>query len=283
MMLIEETTVVPTLFKLKKSVKGACQAARCRDAHVLEISGELWRVGLAKLCEKHAAEALVFAEARPDYAPPQTVFSPEEKADLMHLRAVAEEIKLVAREGDDVLGIARNFEIETQADLVRVNDWLHGVAEKRKEIAEKEKFCTEPFTLGLSRLRALFRPAKQYWADAEIVLRRKISLARTGEAERNEAAMQKAAEAAASGDSEGAVAALAEIAHVSELEGTGIVDFWEFEVVDVNKMPPEYTRLVPDLGLIKMYANRAQKEGFEPEIEGVKFVKGARPVVRTAK
>lgn len=276
------TTTTPTsLFKLKKSVKGACQAARCRAQHALEISGELWRAEVAKLCEPHAAEALAFAEAHPDYVPPQTVFSPEEKADLMHLRDVAEEIKLFAREGDDVLGIVRDFKIETQADMQRVNDWLHDVVERRKKLAEKEKSVTEPFALGLSRLKALFRPAKQFWADAEIVLRRKISLTKMGEAERNEAAMQQAAEATAAGDQEGAAAALARVAHVSELEGTTIVDSWEFEIVDESKLPREYMR--PDVGLIKMYANRAQKEHFEPEIEGVKFTRGARPIVRTAK
>lgn len=277
----EVITATPpvTLFKLKKpSRKNTCQAVRCNNPAPNEVPGELWRVTSARLCDECLAIALAFSEANPGYEPPQTVFSPAERAELLHLQEVQDEVKLKRREGADVHGIVRDFKVVTRADLVRANEWLHDVVQERKQITAKEQEITGPMKLALSRVVALFKEVKQPWADAEIVLRRVIELAKFAEGENNERAMLEASVAVAAGDAEGAVEALSKVSHVSELPGVTGVDKWDFVVEDEAQLPREYLR--PDLSLLKMHCNKT-KAGEEPApIAGVKFVRDVRLIVR---
>lgn len=266
------------IFAIKKFNRHSCQAARCKAQFELELPGDLWREAVVKLCTPHAEQALAFAEANPDYDPPKTVYTPAERAELQHLQGVSEAIQLKSREGQDVLDIVEKSEITTQQELARANEWLHWIKDERKNLAQQKKELVDPTKLLLSRIEALFKPAEQFWADAELLQRRKIELAKLGEQENNERALQEAQAAIQAGDEAGTVAAIAKITHVSELDGLTVTERWDFEVVDESVLDRKYMR--PDLSLLKIYCKKFKPDEVPDPVDGVRFFKDAGTVVR---
>lgn len=275
------TTKLFTLKSKSKSKDDICRARGCKLNAIGEFPGDLWREFPIRLCEQHAEEAAAFAEAHPNYEPPQ-VWSPQERAELAQLQVVSDEVAIKRREATDVTEIVRAYKIETQADLERVNEWLQWAVKRRKEIALRKESIVAPIRLAISRLQSLFGPVEKSWADAELLLRDKIRRHALVESERTEAAMDIAAEAAAAGDEAVATAVLATVTNVSELPGTRVEFIWDVEVVDIEQLPAEYVIKKADVSALKIYAREQQKLGKVPEVPGVKFVKDARTIVRTA-
>lgn len=273
------------LFRIKRRSRDkTCQAVRCHNKSEVDLPGDLWREDAVELCENCAVIALTFAEAYPEYEPPQTAFTPQERAELKHLIIIQEQIKLKGREGLDVLGIVRKHMITNQMELERSNTWLLQIVQERKTLEAQKEEIVGPMKLALSRVQALFRPVEQHWADAELMQRRKIELWKAGEADHNERAMAAAAEAIAAGDDGAATAALAKITNTAELEGTTLTEVWDVEIEDVYKVPQEYLHPPrPDISALKIYARTEANEGRVPLVPGVKFVKSARSTVRGVK
>ncbi len=274
------------LFTLKaagKSKDDACRARGCKNQAVGEFPGELWREFPVRLCDGCAEKAALFAEENPNYEPPQ-IWTAQERSDLQRMELAGQQVGVMMREAMDATQIARDFEIEDQKDLELVNRWLQWIVVRRKEIEAFKSSLISPLNLVVSRIRALLGPAEQSWADFEVLVRDKLSRHALLEAERTETAMAAAAAASAAGDEAGAAAAVATVTNVSELEGTSVSFFWNVEIEDIEKVPAEY--LMPkraDISALKIYARERQKANEVPSVPGVKFVKDARPIVRSPK
>lgn len=303
-----------TLFKLKKATKsGECHAMRCvlipydRDARenilLLPTMRNEWGVGPGsdnvELCVKHVNIALTYAQRLADGAeipPEQTaIVVSEQEAEgakvvgwterkavgtwLSRVHEVVQEFESSQAEGAEVLAMAADYDVRTQADLVEVGAWTQDAKSRLKEISEKEKEITGPLATALSRIRDLCRPAKQVWVDAEAVLRAHLVAAKLREEENNRAAVAEAASAHAAGSD--ATGALSKMTTSTDLAGVSLRLKWKAVVENVMLLPEEYVVRIPNEKKLKEYCAAAV---IEPQpIPGVRFEREVVSRVQTPK
>jgi hypothetical protein len=260
-----------TLFTLRKIRKeGVCDANRCKATETSNTFGDLWGRESAKLCSTHTAAAIAFAEANPKHEPPKLWLVPP--VPVQHA-ALATELEGEQALAKGQLDFIRSFEIKTQADLEEVAGWLREVKQRRIELETKEKGITAPMHTALQKVRDLFRPAKTFWADAEVILKAKISAQKILEAQNNAKAMRDAADAHAQGDPAATVAAIAQVKSTHDLEGIVVVSKWAYVIEDESLLPREF--LTPNLQLLKEHCSHSTDRQPTP-IAGVKFIPDAQ-------
>jgi hypothetical protein len=266
---------MPKLFKLARGKKEGCQANRCKENEVYSIPGELWGRAEVDLCKRHAEEAAQFAEANPDYQPPQPSGAALTEVDS----SLNEELQAKAKEAQDTLEALKDYKPETQEDLQDVRDWLKDAKVRRNWLEVREKEITGPMRQAENRVRDLFRPAKQFWADVEILLKAKISAMRLQEEQRNKEALAAAAQAQQQGDEVGVQTALSQVTTVGDLKGISTRIKWKFEVVNAAEVPRQYLK-VDDVKL-REYCSKFKGEQRPHPIPGIKFIEDVPVSVRT--
>lgn len=262
------------LFKLSRSKKDGCEASRCKETEVQDIPGDLWGRESVRLCQRHISEALAFAEANPDYQPP------EPGAGLSTVdQALDQELAAKAQEARETLEALRDYTPQTQEDLEDVRDWLKDAKVRRNWLEAREKEITTPMRASIEKVRALFRPAKQFWADVELLLKSKISAMRLQEEQRNQQALEAATQAQQAGDQAGVQGALSQVTSVGDLRGISTRIKWRFEVVNAAEVPREYLKV--DDQKLREYCSRFKGDQRPNPIPGIQFFEDVPVTVRT--
>jgi hypothetical protein len=271
---VNKENKVSKLFKLARGKKEGCEANRCKETEVQDIPGELWGRESVRLCPRHTAEALAFAEANPDYEPPKP------PAGLAAVdQALNQELSAKAQEAQETLEALKAYTPQTQEDLDDVTGWLKDAKVRRNWLEAREKEITTPMRASIEKVRELFRPAKQYWADVEMLLKSKIAAMRMKEEQRNREALIAAAQAQQAGDQAGTQAALSQVTSVGDLKGISTRIKWKFEVVNAAEVPREYLKI--DEQKLREYCSRFKGDQKPHPVPGVRFIEDVPVSVRT--
>lgn len=267
------------LFKISKTSKEGCEANRCKSVEVQDIPGDLWGKENVRLCERHTAEALEFAKQNPDYKPPATSLSIVDPA-------LSQVLQEKAKEAQEALEALRTYEPKTQEDLVDMGVWLKDAKVWRDWLETQEKGITTPMQASIKsakesieKVRDLFKPTKQFWADVEVVLKAKISAMRLQEQQRNQQALEAATQAQQSGDQAGVQMALSQVTSVGDLKGISTRIRWKFEVVNAAEVPREYLKV--DDQKLREYCNKFKGDQRPHPVAGIKFVEDVPVTVRS--
>jgi hypothetical protein len=266
------------LFSLKKKTNEGCDASRCKETEVTELPGDLWLLKTVKLCQRHGELAIQYARAHPTTA---EVIPASELGDVP--AGTTKIVEAAKSEAEAVLGIARSYAVETHEELTQVGEWLREVKAKRNELERQEKEITGPINLALRKVRELFKPAKTFWADAELILKGKIGAAKLLEEKRNQDALKEAADAHAAGNTEGVVAATARVTTTGDLQGVTAFTKWTYVMEDAAKFmreAPDQFKM-PNDRLLKEHCAHSTDRQPAP-IPGVKFVPDVQVSARAA-
>lgn len=263
-----------------KPTEGKCEARRCKEAST-EERGEnvtrLWERKLVKLCDKHSREAAEYAISHPDYT-----YTPPEKPPKATDSSTALSVELQghADEAQEIKKTLAEYEVRTQEDLNNLGDWLKEVKERRNWLETREKEITGPINLSIQKTRELFKPAKEFWANAEVILKQKIKIATLKEEDKNRVALQTAAEAHEAGDTEAAATAISQVTTVGDIPGISTRGKWAFTIIDAEQVPREF--LVVDMGLIRRHCEKYTADQEPDPIPGVKFTSDVQVGVRSS-
>jgi len=251
------------IFTLTRKQKEGCEASRCKQTDTTAVPGDLWGRKSVNLCEKHAQAALEFAEANPDYNPSGAtalaVVDPE----------LGEQLKRYEIEAQEALNIIREYPITGQKDLEDIGEWLREVKLRRNWLETKEKEITKPISTALQRVRDLFRPAKTFWADMELLLKAKISEIKLLEEQRNQEALQEAVDAAGAGDSAAVAAATSKMTTVGDVPGISTTVNWTYKVVDAAKVPRSFLKV--DDTKLREHCKKFKADQKPTPIAGIEF------------
>lgn len=262
------------LFRLKQKPDANCDASRCKEADPTDgLPGELWGREAVKLCQTHAERAIEYART----SPPQAATAVGELGSVPGETAAL--VQAALTEGEQVLAVVRGYKIDTHQELAQVGEWLREVKARRNELERQEKEITQPINLALRKVRELFKPAKKFWADAEVLLKSKIGAAKLLEEQKNQAALKAAADAHAAGDTEGVVAATAKVTTAGDLAGITTFTKWTYVIEDESQLPREF--LMPNERLIKEHCSHSTDRQPTP-IAGVKFIPDVQVSARAA-
>lgn len=253
------------LFTLTRKQKEGCEASRCKETEEIStLPGDLWGRKIVKLCVKHANMAMEFAEANPDYNPSGStalaVVDPE----------LGNQLKEYEQDAQEALEILRQYPITGQKDLEDIGEWLREVKLRRNWLETKEKEITKPINTSLQRIRDLFRPAKTFWADMELLLKAKISEITLLEEQRNQKALQEAADAAGAGDSKAVSEATSKMTTVGDLSGISTTVKWTYKVVDAAKIPRSFLKV--DDAKLREHCRKFKADQQPTPVAGVEFV-----------
>lgn len=148
------------------------------------------------------------------------------------------------------------------------SEQLANVRGLTKLLEEERTKVTKPLLAAKAAVDALFRPATGPLKKCEDIIRDKLKGAAQARLDAECVALLAATVAAAVGESEAAVAALAAIPEAVATTGSSTGSKWVVEHADVTAMPVEY--LLPDIGALEKLANAA-KDGPAPVVAGVVF------------
>lgn len=258
------------LKRLKKDAdypKSQCAASGCkRKSSVMHGPGTTFpkEYGLVPLCDVHndTAEAEDQPPKEPEAKEPE---GKEQPAALIPGAAVQAELLAEASEAKEVLDMVRKYEIDGQEDYDFANEALGDVKAAWKDLDAKQKKVTKPLNDVLKEVRGWFKPAKDFYSQAEALWKSKILDAHKRAEEEQDKALRAAQEAHQSGDVEAVREAMVR-SNVSEIQQASNVTLsksWDFEIVDAGKIPREY--LIPDVkaisGVIKSLGDRANIPG----------------------
>lgn len=178
-------------------------------------------------------------------------------------------------EAVELSGLVIDLVVQSQEDLELASDVLAKVKGEYKRLEDRKKAVTGPLTTALNEVRSWFKPAQDYYARTETLLKKSISDYHIRVAEANAEAMRLAAEAAAASDTEGVLVATALIETPEKIKGLSVRETWEFEVANVDEVPRQY--MYVDETLIKAHMkNSADSKTGEPlPISGIRFFKKA--------
>lgn len=175
----------------------------------------------------------------------------------------------------EVLDEFKDWSPKTQEDLETVAKLLRGVKAQRNEIEALEQSERKPLNAKLKESSERFKSVKTLWADAEVMLKAKISAARLLEDERNRKALVAAADAHAAGNAQGVVDALATGTNVRDIPGISTSKQWLYEIVDESLLPPEFWIRVPNHSLLKEHCAHTKDREPTP-VPGVRFIPDVR-------
>ena len=161
---------------------------------------------------------------------------------------------------DELVDACALVPIDVELDLAFAAEVLSEVKGRVARLEERRKRATRPLLEAKAEIDSWFRPVVQLLEGAERGLKSRMAEARgrfaAAHAEEAAAAREIAREAAAAGDLEGAVEAmaLAVPARVA-VAGAAFRDSWEVEVIDPASVPREWC--VPDVRALREAARAA--------------------------
>lgn len=275
-----------------------CAAMRCKSTPTAWVSGIHWdfdvRMGVP-LCDTHFTPDLrageeeltrllqeektpredlgAFIETHGESTPAPAAPAPTSTFD----EAARSMVTATVHEADESIVLVQGIQIESQDDLNFVNELLVDVKRKLNQVLEVEARVTKPLSALLESTRDLFRPAKQKLSLLEAMLKGRVADAKAREDANNRAALARAAEAHAAGDTQAVDAALVQVRHQSNVEGVETRIGWTWEVEDLGRIPVEYFKLD------ETALNKLCKGSAEPKpVPGIRFVQKNIVVVRGA-
>lgn len=165
----------------------------------------------------------------------------------------------------------RDTAIESQADHDLCAEALAHVKGEWKRLEERKKSVTDPLTKAINEVRSWFRPAQDFYAQAEVLLKANIATYHKRCAEQNQAALAAAAQAHQAGNTEAVADALASIQVPDKVAGLGLRETWDFEICDKSLVPMQY--LMVDETAVKTAIRASTGVGKAPTpIPGIRFV-----------
>ena len=183
------------------------------------------------------------------------------KTELVVERASAEEL----------LTLVRDMPIESQDDLDLAAEALAKAKGEFKRLEAKKQLVTGPLNKSLVEVRSWFKPTQDFYAAVESILKKKIADYHTVCARLNQLAVEQAAAAHASNNSAGISEALSTIQVPEKVQGLGLRQTWDFEVVDIALVPHEYL-FVNETAVRAAMKQNASKDGVPEPISGIRFL-----------
>lgn len=168
----------------------------------------------------------------------------------------------------------RGMPIDHQGDLDLAAEALAQIKGEMKRLEARRKAVTGPINEALEEVRGWFKPAIDYYLQAESTLKKSIAEYHTRCEAQNKLALRQAAEAAAAQDRPAIGVALADIQVPEKVSGLNLRDAWDFEVVSVEQVPMQYHYINETAVRDAMRASiAASKDKTPAPIPGIKFVK----------
>lgn len=158
----------------------------------------------------------------------------------------AEQSKALAeferQEAEEILVGIVDVTIEDDSDLAFAAEALADIKRKKKDLENMRAEATTPLRKSLDVIYGWFREPIRFYDRCEKALKEKIAEAKTRAEEAQRLAIEAAAQAAISGSSEEAMQALraAQAAEMRDVQGLSFRSSWDFEVVDIAQVPPQY-------------------------------------------
>lgn len=169
-------------------------------------------------------------------------------------------------EATEAYALAESFQITTQDELVFAAEIVKDAKGSYNRLEEQKQQILKPLTESVKRIRELFRPAQEYYSAIESAIKTKIAQAHRAQAENNARAL---AEAQAQVDAGAEPVALAEVQHLSNVEGVQVRQVWDFEVTDEDAV--DRLLLSYDVQKIRTFMRECVAEGMAPEAAGIRF------------
>lgn len=140
-----------------------------------------------------------------------------------------------------------------------------------KRLDDQRTALTKPLLEAKRRVDGMFSPATKPLAECESIIRGKLAGAALGRLEREKAALQLAQEAAAMGNTDRVMDALAMVPESVATIGSSVTYRWAVASVDFAALPEEYKTI--DHARLAAVAKAAGAE--EPVVPGVRFERTA--------
>lgn len=180
---------------------------------------------------------------------------------------VKKEMQNETKDAQDVLDHVNGFEIKGQEDLEFAAELLADAKGHWNRLEEKRKKITQPMREALNEVQALFKPALNFYAECEVLLKTKIAEAHREAQAEQDRALAAAQTAHEQGDRAGTAAALAK-AQTSELEnpkGVSTRDVWKWRITHILSVPRQY--LIIDQAKINKIVKERKGDTQIPGIE----------------
>lgn len=191
-------------------------------------------------------------------------------------QAVAESER---QEAEEVFVEIEGVTIEDDADLAFAAEALADIKRKKKDLEAMRAEATTPLRKSLDVIYGWFREPIRFYDRCEKALKEKIAEAKARAEEAQRLAIEAAAQAAVGGNAEEAAQALqlAQGAEMRDIQGLSFRSTWDFEIVDIAQVPPQY--LMVNESAVKA-ALRAAKGKIE--IPGLRVVEKTQVASRSA-
>jgi len=245
-----------------------CNAARCsQDKELVAYAPGVAfskEEGGVTLCPAHAEKrdeerASNGAAASVPTPPPATHQEPNE--------ALQQSLAAEAKDAKEILAMVRAYRIEGQADVNFANECLGEVKIKLKEIKAKREEATLPMNAALKAIRGWFKPAVDFYAEAEAIWKERILEGLDRLADMQRRALDAAAEAHREGDLTAVTEAMsvASQATIEAPANVSVVERWSWRITDAALIPREY--LCPDEAKISGVVQAMKRDTTIPGIE----------------
>lgn len=239
-----------------------CQASRCKEGPTVAfVAGARFPIeeGEVVLCDKHNKMSeppindekelmQILAGGEPTMPIPATVegtaFEKLEPRYPETGKDEADEARLAgeAQEAKEILAMVEAFQIITQEDMEFANECLGDVKGKLKALKEEREGVTKPMNAALKKVRGWFKPAENFYGQAETAWKDRIKAWTLAQAAAQTKALEAVQEAHAQGDVTAVAQAMTQASEATaELpDNVTVRERWIVEILDPLSVPSDY-------------------------------------------
>lgn len=170
-----------------------------------------------------------------------------------------------ASKADTMLDALRALEDERE-----IAEFLTCIKSEAKELEDKRTSITKPLHQAKTAVDALFRPAKQFYLEAEAILKSKLAEI---QAQREALRLQ-----AINDSARGEHTALTNMAAAEKIEGISYRYGWEYDIENLDEVPREWLTL--DHSKVKIYLRKFTNSDVVPPVPGLNFNRSRSVVAR---
>lgn len=174
------------------------------------------------------------------------------------------------------LVVISTLTIESAEDLAGANELLTDIVRRRDKVVSMRTAATGPMRTAIKVVEEWFRPSVKDFDAAVLGLKKCIERYNLAQHAIEAQARAAAIAAAAKGDSASIVKhiGVAEDARMSVRDaGVSATLGWGWEVIDISKVPPEYTLTVPNEKRLADLAKANAKSDTPPHVPGILFTR----------
>ncbi len=146
--------------------------------------------------------------------------------------------------------------ITSEEQYEELAEVLQMVKGRYKALEEKEKGLTAGVNTSLRNIRAMFKPAKTFYKEAEDHLKGALLVWRSEQKKKQVQALKRAVKSGTA----------VEVTEPKKVDGISFKNLWQARVVNVERIPREY--LIPDIHKLNRIATAT---GGGAKIPGVEF------------